>query len=78
MGVFRFIDMKILLVSLALGLFAVYITMPDQRLIYVYPTPENVDVMQYKDSTDTCFSIKQTEVACPINEKDIAKIPIQA
>jgi len=78
MGVFRFIDMKILLVSLALGLFAVYITMPDQRLIYVYPTPENVDVMQYKDSTDTCFSIKKTEVSCPINEKDIAKIPIQA
>ena len=78
MGVFRFIDMKILLISLALGLFAVYITMPDQRLIYVYPTPENVDILQYKDRTDSCFSIKQTEVACPANEKDIAKIPMQA
>jgi len=78
MGVFRFIDMKILLISLALGLFAVYITMPDQRLIYVYPTPENVDILQYKDRTDSCFSIKQTEVACPVNEKDIAKIPMQA
>lgn len=70
-------DMKIMLISLVIGLFAVYLTMPDQRIIYVYPTPENAALIQYKDRTDTCFSVKQSEVVCPANAKDIAKIPIQ-
>lgn len=77
MALSRFVDMKILLISLVIGLFAVYLTMPDQRQIYVYPTPENADLIQYKDQTDTCFSVKQTEVACPANKNDISKIPVQ-
>ena len=56
MGLFKFIDFKIFLFSLAFGLFAVYMIAPDMRKIYVYPTPENIDVVQYKDKTDTCFS----------------------
>ncbi len=73
----RFIDIKIFLLSLTFGLFAVYISMPDLRIVYVYPTPDNVDVLQYKDKTDTCYSIKSTEVDCPSNVDNIATIPIQ-
>jgi hypothetical protein len=75
--IFKFIDIKIFLLSLAFGLFSVYISMPDLRLIYVYPTPENIEVLQYKDRTNTCYSIKQTEVDCPTNSNEIADIPIQ-
>jgi len=56
----------------------VYITMPDNRKIYVYPTPENINVLQYKDKTDTCFSFQQKEVSCPKNEKDIFIISPQS
>jgi hypothetical protein len=77
MNISKFVDMKIMLISLVIGLFAVYVTMPDQRIIHVYPTPENAELIQYKDQTDTCFSVKQSEVACPANTKDISKIPIQ-
>ena len=56
----------------------VYITMPDNRKIYVYPTPENINVLQYKDKTDTCFTFQQKEVACPKNEKDIFIISPQS
>ena len=77
MNISKFVNMKIMLISLVIGLFAVYLTMPDQRIIHVYPTPENAALIQYKDQTDTCFSIKQSEVACHANAKDIAKIPIQ-
>jgi hypothetical protein len=52
--------------------------MPDTRKIYVYPTPENVDILQYKDRTDSCFSFKQTEVKCPTEEGKISRIPAQA
>jgi hypothetical protein len=78
MGFFKYVNFTVFLLSLAFGLFAVYITAPDTRKIYVYPTPENVDVLQYKDKTSTCFSFKQKEVSCPKNESEITKIPAQA
>jgi hypothetical protein len=77
LGISKFINFKIFFFSLVFGLFAVYMTMPDNRKILVYPTPENVSLLQYKDKTDTCFSFKQTEVTCPKNESEIAKIPLQ-
>ena len=49
----KYIDVKIFLASLAFGLFAVYITVPSDKKIYVYPNPENVEVLQYKDKTGT-------------------------
>ena len=78
MGLFQYIKLNVFIISLAFGLFAVYITMPDTRKIYVYPTPENIDVLQYKDKTDTCFKFKQNEVACPKNDSEITKIPVQS
>lgn len=78
MGLFRYINVKVFLISLAIGLFSVYITMPDMRKIYVYPTPENVDILQYRDKTSNCFNFKQREVACPKNESKIFKIPPQS
>ena len=77
MGFSKYINFKLFLVSLAFGLFAVYMTVPDNRKIYVYPTPENVELLQYKDKTNACFSLKQKEVSCPKNENEIAKIPAQ-
>ena len=74
----KYINFPIFLLSLAFGIFAVYITLPDTRKIYVYPTPENVALLQYKDKTNTCFSFKQSEVTCPKSESEITKIPVQA
>jgi hypothetical protein len=48
------------------------------RKIYVYPTPENIDILQYRDSTDSCFKFKQEEVDCPTDESEISSIPVQS
>jgi len=77
-NIFKYIHFPIFLISLAFGIFAVYIFLPDSRKIYVYPTPENVQLLQYKDKTDTCFSFKQTEVTCPKNESEISRVPPQS
>lgn len=77
MGIFKFIDVRFFLLSLVIGLFAVYISMPDMRKIYVYPTPENVSILQYKDKTGTCFSFSQEEVTCPTDPNEISKVPVQ-
>jgi hypothetical protein len=77
MGIFKYINFPVFFFALVFGLFAVYMTMPDTRKIYVYPTPENVSILQYKDKTDTCFSFKQEEVSCP-KESEITKISPQS
>jgi hypothetical protein len=73
----KFINIPVFLISLAIGIFVVYTTLGDSRKIYVYPTPENVDLIQYRDKTGTCFGFEQKEVECPTDESKIAKIPAQ-
>lgn len=78
MGFFKYINIPVFVVSLILGIIAVYYTVPDTRTVYVYPTPENVNMLQYKDKTDSCFAFQQKEVPCPKNHDEIAKIPVQS
>lgn len=68
--------MRIFLMSLFLGLFLNYITLNAPKVVYVYPTPDNYNKIQYKDASDTCFSVKSEEVLCPENNR-ISKIPFQ-
>ena len=53
-------------------------TTDSNRTIYIYPTPENVELMLYKDKANQCFAFEQNEVSCPRNPMNIEKIPIQA
>ena len=61
MGFFKYINFPVFIISLVIGMYAVYITLPDSRKIYVFPTPENIDLLQYRDKTNTCFSLSQKE-----------------
>jgi len=72
----NFVNFPIFLVSLAIGLFYVYISVPPPKVIYVYPTPNNLDKIQYKDRADNCYSFDMTEVKCPANN-DYKRIPVQ-
>lgn len=74
----KYIDVPIFIVCLVIGLLIMYYTMPDLRKIYVYPTPDNVDLLQYKDKAGNCFSYREREVSCPTNPTKITKIPVQA
>jgi hypothetical protein len=72
-----FINIPAFIISLAIGLFFIYIgNNGDERKITVFPTPENIKLLQYRDHGGTCFSFKQKEVTCPANSKDITKIPL--
>ena len=74
----KYVNIYVFLASFSIGMFVVYTTMNDQRKIYVYPTPENVDLILYKDKTNTCFGFKEKEVDCPTDESKITKVVAQA
>ena len=73
----QYISLPIFIISLALGLFFVYIMGPDMKTIYVYPNPDNVGKVQYKDRADNCFQYQSDEVKCPTNPSLIKGTPIQ-
>jgi hypothetical protein len=75
--IFNYISLPIFLISFAVGIFFIYILGPEMKTIMVYPTPENVDKILFKDKADNCFTFEETEVDCPSDESLISQIPIQ-
>lgn len=75
--IFKYIRFVPFFVSLAFGLLAIYVTSPDQRKIFVYPTHDNVHVMQYRDKTGTCYEYEEKSVSCPSDKKDKIRTPPQ-
>jgi hypothetical protein len=74
----NYISLQVFFISFAIGLFFVYILGPDMKKIIIYPSPENIDKILFKDNADNCFHFKQTEIECPSDESKISTIPIQA
>jgi len=73
----KFLNLPIFLISLSIGLFVNYITDPNTKTVFVYPTPDNHDKIQYKGKNDTCFSFTPHEVKCPVNEKEIESYAVK-
>lgn len=73
----KYINVSVFIISFAVGIFLAYITLPKPDIIYVYPNPDNIDKIQYKDDAGNCFEFNQKEVTCPNDETKIRKYPIQ-
>lgn len=72
-----FINFPLFIITLAIGLFAVYIMSAEKHVVRVYPTHDNYDNIQYKDKAGVCFSLEETKVKCPANDRDILHIKPQ-
>ena len=73
----KFVSIPIFILSLAIGLFVVYISMPPTQIIYVYPNPDNEDKILYKDKADNCFKFQKYEIDCPKNASEIEEYKVQ-
>lgn len=73
----NYISLPVFLISFGIGLFCIYITGPEIKTVYVYPSPQNYLNTQYKDNVNQCFQYKPVETNCPINPFSIKTVPIQ-
>ena len=76
--IFDYISLPIFFVSLAIGLFFVYILGPDTKPVYIYPSPDNIDKFLFKDDANNCFKYESNEVTCPKDDSKLANIEVQA
>lgn len=76
-SIFKFFNFKFLLLGIIFGFFALKYSDNEKRVVRVWPTPENIDVIQYKDSADNCFNFENIAIDCPSDPDQINSIPIQ-
>lgn len=75
--IFRIISFKIFIVSFLIGLLFLYVMGPQNKKVYVYPSPQTVDRAIFQDKAEQCFLYKEENVDCPTNKKNISVIPVQ-
>ena len=73
----KYFHLPTFIISLAIGIFIVYIQAPDLTTIFVYPNPDNEEKVLYKDRTDTCYKYSSEEVSCPSDINKFREYPIQ-
>ena len=69
--ILNYIDSYYFLFSLCIGIFFVYILSYEPQVIMRYPTPENEDILTYKDKNDVCYKYKSKEINCSSVAKNI-------
>ena len=73
----HYISIPVFLASFAIGLFFVYVLGPEMQKIYIFPSPETVNKVLFKDKANNCFHFQEELVDCPTDISKISSIPIQ-
>ena len=73
----KFLNLPIFICSFIIGIVFVQLSSPSNTVIFVYPTPDNIEHLVYKDKADNCFSYNVDNIKCPKDRKHIKTIPVQ-
>ena len=75
-GIFKIINLRVFLLSLFLGLIFIHLN-DDRKKINVYPTPSNINKVEYKDRAENCYEYTMEQVKCPSKSSQINHVPVQ-
>lgn len=62
MNILEYVNPLAFFISFAIGIFIVYISTPDPKIIIKYPSPSGTNI--YKDNADMCYKYLANEVKC--------------
>tara|TARA_Y100000389_G_scaffold188593_1_gene211371 strand:- start:257 stop:496 length:240 start_codon:yes stop_codon:yes gene_type:complete len=65
------------IISFIIGFIFVYLSDKPSKIINIYPTPDNINLFEYKDKANNCYEYIAQEVQCPSDINKINIIPIQ-
>jgi hypothetical protein len=75
-GIFKIINLRVFLLSLFLGLIFIYLN-DNRKKINVYPTPSNINKVEYKDRAQNCYEYSMEKIKCPNKSSQINHVPVQ-
>ena len=76
MQISKVISIPVFILSLCVGVFFVYLTIPNPDVILVYPNPDNTEKLLFKDDAGVCHKFIPREVKCPADLSKIRKYPV--
>lgn len=65
-----------LMIGLVIGTIGVFFIKQASKIVYKYPTPENVGTITYKDKNGVCYKYNAKEVDCDKNVARLKDYPI--
>ncbi len=71
----KYINISVFLITFLLGLTYMY-CFEYNRKVVVYPTPHNIDNIEYKDEAGNCYGYKIKDVKCPSDKSKIENLPL--
>lgn len=66
-----YINLNVFLISFSIGILLVYLQSPKKQVIYVYPHLDNIDKVQYRDKSNTCFNVETHSIDCNKEQKKL-------
>jgi hypothetical protein len=70
----KLVYVAVFILSFLVGGIFLYLSPMEYKTVVVYPTPSNLERIQYKDNADNCFQFSARLVDCG---NDAKKIPVQ-
>jgi len=73
----KYISWRVFFISFLLGLLFMYVMGPNTKTVFIYPSPENVNDILFRDNSNKCFKFHMIDTVCPAEQQKIKDIPIQ-
>ena len=60
----KYISLPLLIISFLIGILHAYFNGSKKQIVFVYPTTDNINKLQYRDKGDICFNISANKTNC--------------
>ena len=77
LGMFKHFRILPFILGLLLGFIGIYVMKPDEKVVFRYPTPDNVKNTTYRDKNGVCYSYQVEKVDCDKSAGTLADYPLE-